>query len=132
MTGFQMVFLFLTLLVSSDILERLNNGHGLLVTVIGLFAVFVGLVILWLVTANLQRILKLFERLTGRSTVTTSDLTAEMERTDIPIEEIMAAIGVALYMELEEEELSVLTLRHIEQEMSPWVVASRPSTMRQP
>jgi hypothetical protein len=132
MPSFLMVFLFITLHVSSEILKRLNNGHGLLVTVIGLLAVFVGLVILWLVTANLQRILKLFERLTSQRTVATSDLTAEIERSDIPIEEIMAAIGVALYLELEEEELSVLTLRHIEQEMSPWVVASRPSTMRQP
>ncbi|MEJ2634451.1 MAG: hypothetical protein P8184_04055, partial [Calditrichia bacterium] len=46
--------------------------------------------------------------------------------------EIAAAIGVALAYELEEEEISVITLRNIEQEMSPWVVASRPATMRQP
>jgi hypothetical protein len=74
MPSFLMVFLFITLHVSSEILKRLNNGHGLLVTVIGLLAVFVGLVILWLVTANLQRILKLFERLTSQRTVATSDL----------------------------------------------------------
>ena len=44
--------------------------------------------------------------------------------------EIALAIGVAISYELEEDEVSVITLRHIEQEMSPWVVASRPVSMR--
>ncbi len=110
----------------------MNNRHGFLFTVIGLLAVFLGLVVLWLMTANLQQVIPWFENVTGKKTVTAADLTAEIERSEIPVEEIMAAIGVALYLELKEEELAILTLRHIEQEMSPWVVVSRPATMRQP
>lgn len=132
MASFLLIVLILTLHFGSEIFERLNNGYGLLITIIRLLAVFAGLVILWLVTANLQRILKWSQKLTGQKTLITSDFTAEIGRSEIPIEEIMVAIDIALYLELEEEELSILTLRHNEQEISPWVVDSLPSTMRQP
>lgn len=115
------------------VFDRINNGHGIFVTIIGLLAVFAGLVILWAVTANLPNLINLFEKKSGPQRISSAlgedELEAEEETT---YREIAAAIGVALAYELEEEEISVITLRNIEQEMSPWVVASRPATMRQP
>ncbi len=115
------------------VFDRINNGHGIFVTIIGLLAVFAGLVILWAVTANLPNLINLFEKKPGPRRISSAlgedELEAEEEKT---YREIAAAIGVALAYELEEEEISVITLRNIEQEMSPWVVASRPATMRQP
>ncbi|MBN2366555.1 MAG: OadG family protein [Calditrichaeota bacterium] len=117
------------------IVQRMESGHGLLVTAIGLSSVFLGLIILWIITANLKKIIEFFEKILWRIKIYTgkeksTSLQEEGSEEETTEEEIAAAIATALHLELEEEEVSVLTLRHIEQEMSPWVVASRPATMR--
>ena len=103
---------------ANTIADRINSGHGILVTLIGVIAVFIGLIILWGVTSNFQKIVRKIEGKTEQE--------SEMDNSA----EIALAIGVAISYELEEDEVSVITLRHIEQEMSPWVVASRPVSMR--
>jgi len=121
----------LLLNVWEAIVTRIQNGHGILITVIGLVAVFSGLVILWMVTANLPRLISLIEgekRSAGKEKKPLHPLADKSE--EKVMEEVAVAIAVTLCCELEEEEISVITLRHIEHEMSPWVVASRPTTMR--
>lgn len=118
--------------VWETIVTRIQNGHGMLVTVIGLVAVFSGLVILWMVTANLPRFISWMEGGKKRASGETKPHPPGVEKEEQTMDEVAAVIAVALCCELEEEEISVITLRHIEQEMSPWVVASRPTTMRHP
>ncbi len=113
-------------LSGNDLWQRLTEGHGFLITFIGLTAVFSGLCILWLATSAFPRLIAFFERRQYQRKAGTSTFEkGQMEDTAIA-----AAIGVALCCELEDEEISVLTLRHIEQEMSPWVVAAKSTTMR--
>ncbi len=106
------------------ITQRIGNGNGFLITAIGLFTVFLGLLILWGVTSNLQRITQ------WRGIQRKSKSKNIPPQSDQATDELAAAITIALHLELDDEEISVITLRHQEQEMSPWVVASRPATMR--
>lgn len=126
--------LYINFLKNFDsIVDRINSGHGILVTFIGLIAVFIGLVILWGVTSNFQKLVQKIEGKTGSNKATSENLkTMDQESEMDNSSEIALAIGVAISYELEEDEVSVITLRHIEQEMSPWVVASRPVSMRRP
>lgn len=117
----------------NTIADRINSGHGILVTLIGLIAVFIGLIILWGVTSNFQKLVRKIEgksqsKRTANEAIELTEQESEMDNSA----EIALAIGVAISYELEEDEVSVITLRHIEQEMSPWVVASRPVSMRRP
>lgn len=117
----------------NTIADRINSGHGILVTLIGLIAVFIGLIILWGVTSNFQKLVRKIEgksqsKRTANENIELMEQESEMDNSA----EIALAIGVAISYELEEDEVSVITLRHIEQEMSPWVVASRPVSMRRP
>ncbi len=111
--------------------NRIHEGHGLLITFIGLTAVFVGLTILWLITASFRKFVNIFEEksVTGNGCKKRKK-SAEVSKKEEELQKIALAISVALCYEMEEEEFSILTLRNIEQEMSPWVVASRPTTMR--
>jgi Na+-transporting methylmalonyl-CoA/oxaloacetate decarboxylase gamma subunit len=116
---------------ANTIADRINSGHGILVTLIGVIAVFIGLIILWGVTSNFQKIVRKIEgktqsKRTANDNIEIMEQESEMDNSA----EIALAIGVAISYELEEDEVSVITLRHIEQEMSPWVVASRPVSMR--
>ena len=118
---------------ANTIADRINSGHGILVTLIGVIAVFIGLIILWGVTSNFQKIVRKIEgktqsKRTANDNIEIREQESEMDNSA----EIALAIGVAISYELEESEVSVITLRHIEQEMSPWVVASRPVSMRRP
>ena len=117
-------------LITNPVLERIKESHGLLITFIGLIAVFLGLLVLWTMTTSMKI---LIEKINSHNKEGESRLSAETAAGDIPEKfegyEIVAAITVALHLELEEEP-SKLTLRHMEQDMSPWVVASRPATMR--
>ncbi len=114
-------------LSGSDIWQRLVGGHGFLITFIGLTAVFSGLCILWAVTSAFPRFISFLERKqNGSKSAAAAPRKTEPEEAPA----LAAAIGVALCCELEDEEVSVLTLRHIEQEMSPWVVAAKSTTMR--
>jgi len=118
---------------ANTIADRINSGHGILVTLIGVIAVFIGLIILWGVTSNFQKIVRKIEgktqsKRTANDNIEIMEQESEMDNSA----EIALAIGVAISYELEEDEVSVITLRHIEQEMSPWVVASRPVSMRRP
>lgn len=121
----------LLLNVWETISARIYNGHGLLITFIGLAAVFSGLVILWAVTASLPLLISRIEGEKKRPEKGEKHLHPLADKsTEEQMKEVAAAIAIALCCELEEEEISVITLRHLEQEMSPWVVASRPTTMR--
>ena len=116
---------------ANTIADRISSGHGILVTLIGVIAVFIGLIILWGVTSNFQKIVRKIEgktqsKRTANDNIEITEQESEMDNSA----EIALAIGVAISYELEEDEVSVITLRHIEQEMSPWVVASRPVSMR--
>ena len=116
---------------ANTIADRISSGHGILVTLIGVIAVFIGLIILWGVTSNFQKIVRKIEgktqsKRTANDNIEITEQESEMDHSA----EIALAIGVAISYELEEDEVSVITLRHIEQEMSPWVVASRPVSMR--
>jgi Na+-transporting methylmalonyl-CoA/oxaloacetate decarboxylase gamma subunit len=116
---------------ANTIADRISSGHGILVTLIGVIAVFIGLIILWGVTSNFQKIVRKIEgktqsKRTANDNIEIREQESEMDNSA----EIALAIGVAISYELEEDEVSVITLRHIEQEMSPWVVASRPVSMR--
>lgn len=125
------ILFIITYNIFETIISRINNGHGILITLIGLLAVFCGLIVLWVVTSNFHRLIKKIEVKSNKETSIkpySNRKSTEIEREDL--EEIATAIGVALCYELEEEEMSVITLRHIEQEMSPWIVASKPTTMR--
>ena len=108
--------------------QRLESGHGVLVTTIGLIAVFTGLVILWAVTASFPKILALLDKKPARKEDTVP--AGETESVSDNKKDIAIAISVALCLELEDEDISVITLRNIEQDISPWVVASRPTIMR--
>ena len=113
-----------------NIFTRIQQGHGILITIIGLAAVFFGLVMLWALTSNFQRIIPKIERRSKKKRPSLQDMTSKIaDEEKTYYNEISAAIGIALYCELEDE-IPIITLRHIEQEMSPWIVASRSSTMR--
>lgn len=118
-----------TLLILSmeTALERIQNGHGLLITVIGLFAVFSGLIILWGVTAAFPQVICWFRQ---NKSLPRSPEPGQQIQPDEQVNEIIAVLSITLHLELEEEEVSILTLKNTEQEMSPWVVASRPTIMR--
>ena len=124
------VFHLLLIFLTNPALERIKESHGLLITFIGLIAVFLGLLVLWTITTSMRI---LIEKLDSRKQASELRLSPETASGEIPERleenEIIAAITVALHLELEEEP-SKLTLRHMEQDMSPWVVASRPATMR--
>ncbi len=123
------VFLTAQMNIFETVNTRIESGHGYLVTIIGLVAVFSGLLVLWAVTAGLPKFIAKIEK--NPASKRSEERAAEGGKTEADTREaVAAAIGVALCCELEEEEISVITLRHIEQEMSPWVVASRPTTMR--
>ena len=118
---------------ANTIADRINSGHGILVTLIGVIAVFIGLIILWGVTSNFQKIVRKIEGKTQSKGIADDNIEIREQESEIDNSaEIALAIGVAISYELEESEVSVITLRHIEQEMSPWVVASRPVSMRRP
>lgn len=117
----------------NTVADRINSGHGILVTLIGVTAVFIGLIILWGVTSNFQKLVRKIEGKTQSKRTTNEDIELMEQESEMKNSaEIALAIGVAISYELEEDEVSVITLRHIEQEMSPWVVASRPVSMRRP
>ena len=124
------VFHLLLIFLTNPALDRIKESHGLLITFIGLIAVFLGLLVLWTITTSMRI---LIEKLDSRKQASELRLSPETASGEIPERleenEIIAAITVALHLELEEEP-SKLTLRHMEQDMSPWVVASRPATMR--
>ena len=116
---------------ANTIADRINSGHGILVTLIGVIAVFIGLIILWGVTSNFQKIVRKIEGKTQSKGIANDNIEIREQESEMDNSaEIALAIGVAISYELEESEVSVITLRHIEQEMSPWVVASRPVSMR--
>jgi Na+-transporting methylmalonyl-CoA/oxaloacetate decarboxylase gamma subunit len=116
---------------ANTIADRISSGHGILVTLIGVIAVFIGLIILWGVTSNFQKIVRKIERKTQSKGTANDNIEIREQESEMDNSaEIALAIGVAISYELEEDEVSVITLRHIEQEMSPWVVASRPVSMR--
>jgi len=116
---------------ANTIADRINSGHGILVTLIGVIAVFIGLIILWGVTSNFQKIVRKIEGKTQSKGIANDNIEIREQESEMDNSaEIALAIGVAISYELEEDEVSVITLRHIEQEMSPWVVASRPVSMR--
>ncbi|GAB4341396.1 MAG: hypothetical protein Kow0037_28000 [Calditrichia bacterium] len=117
--------------ILATLMQRLEAGHGVLVTVIGLLAVFSGLLVLWGLTALVPHAIAYFEN--RHKPVETGTVEAggpSEKQQEEHLREIAIAIGVALCCEMEDEEMSVLTLRNIEQDVSPWVVASRPTTMR--
>ncbi len=116
-------------ITSINILDRISEGNGFLITMVGLSAVFIGLIILWFVTASFPRLVGFLEKKSRPAQSRTASGDQDMPGAN-DSDNIAVAIGVALCCELEEEEVSILTLRHIEQEMSPWVVASKPTTMR--
>lgn len=117
--------------ILATLMQRLEAGHGVLVTVIGLLAVFSGLLVLWGLTSLVPRAIAYFENRHKpvETSVVETGGPAEKPQEE-HLREIAIAIGVALCCEMEDEEMSVLTLRNIEQDVSPWVVASRPTTMR--
>ncbi|MEJ2537692.1 MAG: OadG family protein [Calditrichia bacterium] len=118
---------------ANTIADRISSGHGILVTLIGVIAVFIGLIILWGVTSNFQKIVRKIEGKTQSKGIANDNIEIREQESEMDNSaEIALAIGVAISYELEESEVSVITLRHIEQEMSPWVVASRPVSMRRP
>lgn len=124
-------FFPLKLSIFETIVNRIAAGHGMLVTFTGLAAVFLGLGFLWFVTANFHHLASFLEkRSAGGGKSKKLSRRQKSDREEAPLEEIAAAIGVAMCCELEDEEISVITLRQIEQDISPWVVASRQSTMR--
>lgn len=117
--------------VLATLMQRLEAGHGILVTAIGILAVFTGLLVLWGLTALVPRVIAYFENRNQSQPVISADTESDKEISrETQLREIAIAIGVALCCEMEDEEMSVLTLRNIEQDVSPWVVASRPTTMR--
>ena len=122
------MFIAMPLTILDVLSQRLESGHGILVTVIGLIAVFTGLVVLWGVTAAFPKMLALLEKKPAKREETVS--AGETESVSDNKKDIAIAIGVALCLELEDEDISVITLRNIEQDISPWVVASRPTIMR--
>jgi len=126
---YQKISIMLIILLRDSPVERINSGHGFLVTAIGLIAVFLGLLVLWGVTSSL----KFFIEKISRQSNLTNIQSRNFEESDLSEEsidkEVIAAITIALHYELEDTQ-SKLTLRHHEQDMSPWVVASRPTTMR--
>ena len=124
-------FFPLKLSTFETIINRIAAGHGMLVTFTGLTAVFLGLGFLWFVTAKFQYLASFLEKKSARGGKGKKSRQKEKpDREEAPLETIAAAISVALCCELEDEEISVITLRQIEQDISPWVVASRQSTMR--
>ena len=128
MLALKILFLFIHANIWEGITSRINAGHGILITVIGLLTVFGGLVFLWAVTSLFPR---LTARLEGKKYQSPKAEKTEPEAAEKdPYGDIAIAIGVALCCELEEEDISIITLRNIEQEVSPWVVASRQTTMR--
>jgi Na+-transporting methylmalonyl-CoA/oxaloacetate decarboxylase gamma subunit len=111
------------------IFSRITVNQGLLISAIGLVTVFTGLIILWAVTSNLKNIIYFVSKAPIRKSKKDPQTSKEVVRAENLAGEIIAAITIALHFELEEE-IQIITMRHIEQEMSPWVVASRSSTMR--
>ena len=121
---------FISLATSLDtIFSRITENHGFLISAIGIVTVFLGLMILWAVTSNLKNIIGFALKATIRDTKKNLQSPEKIVSEENITSEIIAAITIALYFELEEE-IQVITMRHIEQEMSPWVVASRSSSMR--
>ena len=125
------LFTVFQLNVFEIIVTRIENGHGILITIIGVVGVFSGLVLLWFIFLAFPYISSFLQ---GQPLKKEKPASEKLEqgsgKEKETFNEIAAAIGVALCYELEDEDISILTLRHLEQEMSPWVVASRPSTMR--
>ncbi|GAB4369958.1 MAG: hypothetical protein Kow0042_11930 [Calditrichia bacterium] len=122
------VFQFVLL---NSILNKIQEGHGLLITVIGLAAVFSGLGVMWLITAYLPKIVRKIENFKNPPALLQDKQSPEEQRIEEQISpELAAAIALALTNELEDETLSVITLRDIEQDVSPWITASRPTIMR--
>ncbi len=116
----------------NTVIDRIQTGNGFLITVIGLLAVFSGLLLLWAITANLPNLINTLQTSPKKAIKKIEQKEKEGQTwLQKEPENIAVAIGVALCCELEEEEISVITLRNIEQDMSPWVMAARQSTMRQ-
>jgi len=125
------MMLSLVFSILATLMQRLEAGYGFLVTVIGLLAVFSGLLVLWGLTALVPKVIYYFENRYKTEKKVPSEKGSNQEKSqEDQLREIAIAIGVALCCEMEDEEMSVLTLRNIEQDVSPWVVASRPTTMR--
>ena len=74
-------------------------------------------------------IIYIFEKIKKRHIRTRPKESYQATDSEISAEELVAVVSIAIYME-REQEIPILTLRHIEQDMSPWVVATKPSTMR--
>lgn len=112
-----------------QIFSRITENQGFLISAIGLATVFSGLIVLWVVTSNLKNVIDFVLNAPIRKRKKDFRFSKESISDDRLSKEIIAAIAIALHLELEEE-IQIITMRHIEQEMSPWVVASRSSSMR--
>ncbi len=114
-------------------LKRIEQAHGFYITFAGMLAVFVGLVILWmsallfrkLVTAPIQRKEK-------KKVEIDSSLSPIAMVQDKDEEKTAALIGalIAYYEEYEMDPVKTLPLKHISQEMSPWVMVAREQMLR--
>lgn len=81
--------------------QNVLDGHGFAITLIGMAIVYVGLVLISLFIAQLPRLLGLFDRLTTRAPRPAAGGASAGTAAVPQGEELMAAIGLVVHMELE-------------------------------
>ncbi len=82
--------------------QNVLDGHGFAITLIGMLIVYAGLVLISLFIAQLPRLLALYDRVTIRAPRTMARDGASVESaTVVQGDELMAAIGLVMHMELE-------------------------------
>ena len=100
--------------------SRILDGNGILISAAGYIVVFLSLLLLYLIFANLTKVLQL--RLRKRLKSTGHKEEAEAKELSVS-GEINAAISMALYLHFSEAhdiENTVLTITKVQRTYSPW------------
>ena len=100
--------------------SRILDGDGILISVAGYVVVFIALLLLYLIFANLSKVLQL--RL--RKRLKSEGHKEESEEKELSVSgEINAAISMAIFLHFEEAhdiENTVLTITKVQRTYSPW------------
>ncbi len=100
--------------------SKILDGNGIIISVAGYVVVFLSLLLLYLIFANLTKVLQL--RL--RKKLKSEGHKEEAEEKELSVSgEINAAISMALYLHFEEAhdiENTVLTITKVQRTYSPW------------
>jgi sodium pump decarboxylase gamma subunit len=100
-------------------LNNILEGGGILITVVGYVVVFIALLFLSIIVANLKTLLSSRQR---KKLKAVGHRAADLETLDYS-DEINAAIAMAVhlhYAEVHDFETTVLTIKRVQKNYSPW------------